>query len=348
MRRWWLLFLSFGLVCCSFSLAGAANNSGGEAFGSEAGPEAGAETGAVAYGTSTSAAEQAAGDGAEGGLLAGARAGLRGSAYWLATNIDSWFGDRPFVEGGRAWGSLRLRGLYREDDGFNHDLRYRLRLRMPNLSERAYVFIGRDNEQELVRDEAEAFRRRRQLLPEDRGDDQTFFAGLGYFLRDNVDLRLGVRGTYRLYSQARYRRAWWVTEKSNLEFRQTLFLAVEEGLGATSSLDYARAINQRIALRWRNSATFSSETDGVAWNSGLGLFQAFSGQRELSLEALIHGETAAPVSIRQYGLRSVWRQPLYRDWLLGEVIVGHFWPRGDDSPKRQSSWAAGLELELQF
>lgn len=281
-------------------------------------------------------------------LLTRTRAGLYGSAYWLVANVDSWFGDTPFDEGGRVWGSLRVRSLYREDDGYSTDFRYKLRVRMPNVSKRAYVFIGRDNEQELVTDQSEAFRRAQQLAPESRDDDQTFFAGLGYYLRENVDLRLGVRGGYKAYAQARYRNVWWFSDEANLEYRQTLFLAVDDGLGTTTTLNYARALNPRTALRWRNSATVSTETDGAEWSTSIGLFQAFGKERELSFELLGRGQTGADVPVRQYGLRGIWSQPVYRDWVLGEVILGHFWPRGENDPERYSTWAVGLGLELLY
>jgi hypothetical protein len=281
-------------------------------------------------------------------VLTAARAGLYGSAYWLVENVDGWFGERPFDEGGRVSGSLRVRGLYREDDGFSNDVRYKLRVKMPNVSETAFLFIGRDNEEELVRDESEAFAREQRLLPESRSEDQTFFAGIGFFLRENLSFRLGVRGGYKLFAQARYRKNWWLTDDANLEFRQTIFLAVEQGLGTTSALDYAYALTPRTALRWRNSATISTETEGAGWSTSLGLFQALGRERQLSLEVLAGGETDAPVPTREYGVRGIWSQPVYRDWVIGELILGHFWPREDDDPERGRSWAAGLGIEMRF
>jgi len=281
-------------------------------------------------------------------VLTAARAGLYGASYWLVENVDGWFGDKPFEEGGRVSGSLRVRGLYREDDGFSTDVRYRLRVQMPNVSETAYLFIGRDNEEELVRDESSAFARSQLLLPESGGDDQTFFAGIGYLLRDNLDLRLGVRGGYKVFAQARYRKTWWLTDDANLEFRQTLFLAVDQGLGTTSALDYAYALTPRTAFRWRNSATISTETDGAGWFTSLGLFQAFGQERKLSLEVLGGGETGARVPMREYGVRGIWGQPVYRDWVIGELILGHFRPKQDDDLEREGSWAAGLGIEVQF
>lgn len=280
--------------------------------------------------------------------LTATREALYGSAYWLVANVDGWFGDRPFEEGGRVQGAVRLRAVYREDDGLSTDSRFKLRVKMPNVSQRAYVFIGRGNEQELVSDQAEAFTREQLLLPASESIDQTFFVGLGLLLRDNLDFRLGVRGGYRLYAQARYRKAWWLTEASNLEYRQTLFLAVDDGLGTTTSLDYTHALSASTALRWRNSGTFGTETDGVSWSTSLGLFQALGGERHLSLEILANGETDAPVPMREYGVRGIWSQPVYSDWVIGELILGHFWAKDDDDLERESSWAAGLGVEMRF
>lgn len=281
-------------------------------------------------------------------VLTAARAGLHGSAYWLVENVDGWFGERPFDEGGRVSGSLRLRGLYREDDGFSNDVRYRLRVQMPNVSETAFLFLGRDNEEELVRDESDAFAREQRLLPESGSDDQTFFAGIGFFLRDNLSFRVGVRGGYKLFAQARFRKNWWLTDDANLEFRQTIFLAVDQGLGTTSAVDYAYAFTPRTAFRWRNSATISTETEGADWSTSLGLFHAPGNERQLSLEVLARGETDAPVPTREYGVRGIWNQPVYRDWVIGELILGYFWPRDDEDPERRRSWAVGMGIEMQF
>jgi hypothetical protein len=280
--------------------------------------------------------------------LTATREVLYDSAYWLVENVDSWFGDKPFEEEGRVSGAVRVRLLYREDDGYSTDSRFKLRVKMPNLSERAYVFIGRDNEQELVTDQSGAFTREQLLLPESRSNDQTFFVGLGYAVRDNLDFRAGVRGGYKLYTQARYRKAWWLTEASNVDYRQTVFLAVDDGLGTTTSLDYAYAFNPRTAFRWQNSGTFGTETDGIAWSTSLGLFRRVGGHRELSVEALANGETDDRIDTREYGVRGIWRRPIHQDWVVGELILGHFWPREDDDPERQRSWAVGIGVELMF
>lgn len=277
------------------------------------------------------------------------REGTRDLTHWLVRSIDGWFGDKPFEDnGGEVSGRIRISGLHREDKGLEASARFRLNVTMPNVNERAYLFLGRGAEDELVEDQPETFSRPWLLLPEDRDEDQTWFGGLGYHLREHVDLRLGVRSGYKPYAQARYRRIFWPNDTTTLHFRETLFVSSGDGLGATTSLNLAHALTERRAFRWRNSATVSTETRGAAWSTALGVFHTFGPEREISLEALANGETARPVKVREYGLRGIYRQPVYRDWLIGEVILGHFWPRGDRDPDRREAWALGLGVEMIF
>jgi len=280
--------------------------------------------------------------------LAATRRGLYDSAYWLVKNVDGWFGDKPFEEGGRVAGAVRLRVRYREDDGFDSDSRYRVRVRMPNVSEYGYIFIARDNEEEVIRDEDEAFRVDRSAQTDSRTEDQAFFVGIGRMVRENVDLRLGVRGGYKLFAQARYRKAWWLTDLSNIEYRQTLFLAVDDGLGTTVGLNYAQTLNPETALRWRNSATIGTETDDVEWATSLGLFRTLGRDRQISFELLADGDTKGSVLVEEYGLRAIYSQPIYRNWIIGELIGGYLWPREDDEPRRDRTGAVGLSVELRF
>jgi hypothetical protein len=39
---------------------------------------------------------------------------------------------------------------------------------------------------------------------------------------------------------------------------------------------------------------------------------------------------------------------LYQDWLIGQVLVGHFWPRADASVPRTRQWAFGAGVQMRF
>jgi hypothetical protein len=285
----------------------------------------------------------------EGDKLETARESVRSATEWLARRVDRWFGDKPFEEGGRVSnGYLGLRLKWREDDGLEPSLRFNARFDLPNLREHAYVFIGRDNEREVVTDQPGEFSREERLLAESARQDRSFFAGLGLTLKDAIELRAGVRRGYRLYTQARYRKIWPLAERSRVEFRETLFWTVTEGFGATTAFSAEHAFTPSLALRWLNAATVSQKTDGMAWSSGLGLFKVFGADRLLSGEAVIGGETGRDVDVTEYGLRAKWQQPVYRDWLIGELIVGHYWPRESLQVERGRSWAVGLGVQMRF
>ena len=281
-------------------------------------------------------------------LLEQSRTQVRGFSVWLGETVNDWFGDRPFEDGGKVThGRLGLRNLWRQDEGWDTNVRFRARFDLPNLREKAYVFIGRQNERELLTDQSEAFTREQLLLEERRKEDQTGFAGVGLALRKNLDFRVGVRGGMKFYTQARYRKQWALSAQDRIEFRETIFWNNKDKFGSTTALDYEHAFTPTLSLHWQNATTISEKTDDFAWGSSLGLFRRYGDDRMLSGEMVVTGETGAKENIDEYGVRMKWTQPVYRDWLIGEFIVGHYWPQREDR-ERDRSWAAGVNLEMRF
>ena len=281
-------------------------------------------------------------------LLEESRAQVRGFSLWLGETVNDWFGDRPFEDGGKVThGRLGLRNLWRQDEGWDTNVRFRARFDLPNLRDKAYVFIGRQNERELLTDQSEAFTREQLLLEERRREDQTGFAGLGVALRRNLDFRVGVRGGMKVYTQVRYRKQWALTEQDRIEFRETIFWNNKDKFGSTTALDYEHAFTPTLSLHWQNATTISEKTDDFAWGSSLGLFKRFGDDRILSGEMVVTGETGAKENVDEYGVRMKWTQPVYREWLIGEFIVGHYWPQREDR-ERERAWAVGANLEMRF
>lgn len=266
---------------------------------------------------------------------------------WVARGVDGWFGDKPFEEGGRVAGSIGLSFLWRQDEGFDALTRFRVRLNLPNVREKAYLFIGRDNERELVTDRPEGFTRREQLREETR-DDQSFFAGIGRDLGDLVSLRAGFRGGLKPYAQARLQKLWELTRRNQFEFKETIFWTVDDGFGSTTAVFIDHMFDPSLVLRWQAAATWAQETEGVEWGSSIGLSKEFGLQRRLSLEALVSGATGGDAEVSEYGMRTRWEQPVYKDWLLSELILGYFWPRRDSITERGRTWAIGAGLQMRF
>ncbi|MBA4108908.1 MAG: hypothetical protein C0487_04865 [Leptothrix sp. (in: Bacteria)] len=276
------------------------------------------------------------------------RSTVRSTVEWLASGVDSWFGDKPFSEGGEVTqGQLSLSLLKRQDQSLDTGVRFNARLRLPNFESYKYLFVGNDNQREVITDQPEAFSRQQLLLPSDRRDS-SFFAGFGMKLLEAVDFRLGFRSGLKPYAQVRYRHDWQLSATDRIDFRETLFLTRDDRLGSTTVGSYEHAFSPTLAARWLNAATITQQSPKFAWSSNLGLHQSFGAQRVLSLEALFSGVAGAAVPITDLGLQTKWVQPIHQDFVLGEIIAGHFWPRTDASIHRGRAWALGGVITLKF
>lgn len=280
-------------------------------------------------------------------MIESQRRAVRSSVEWLARGVDNWFGDRPFEDGGRVTDvRLSMGSLKREGEDNATNVRFNARLRLPNVEERTYLFIGRDNERAVVADTPGAFSRQDRLLAE-LPEERSFFAGVGFALRETLDLRIGFRGI-RPYAQARYRQPWTLSERDLVEFRQTIFWRLDDRLGSTTALSYEHAVSSNVAVRWLSATTITQQTEKFDWSSILGGYKAYGGQRLLSLELIATGRQGTGVTVSDFGVQAKWLQPVYLDWLLGEVMVGHFWPRRDPASERTESWALGAVVTMRF
>lgn len=282
------------------------------------------------------------------GVIGTTRRTLRATTEWLARGIDSWFGDVPFEQGGKVTrGRLSVDLLKRESEDLDRNVRFSARLRLPNLERRTYLFVGRDNERELVTDTPGAVTRQERLL-EDRREDRSSFAGLGLAVSDKFDTRLGFRGGLKPYAQARFRHPWLFGERQRLEFRQTLFWTLDDHLGSTTALAYEYALSPVLTARWLNAATITQESRRFDLSSVVGLYRNFGAHRLLSLEALATDRQGDGVAIAEYGAQVKWLQAVYRDELFAEFTVGRFWPRTDANTPRTQVWAVGAGVRLDF
>ena len=283
-------------------------------------------------------------------VLEGTQRSARSSAEWLARGVDGWFGDIPFAQGGKVTdGRMSLGWRWRQDAGHRVDLRFSARFRMPNVERRGYLFIGREDPREVLRDTPDTVLNQQQLWTANRGE-RSFIAGLGVTLRDVVDFRVGLRSSAKPYAQARVELPWSPAPGHELTFRETFFWTHGDRFGATTVLSYDLALSPVLALRWLNVATITQVTRNVDWSSTLGAYRAFSGQRLLSLEVLFSGTGTHGVGIgsSDRGLLAKWEQPVYQDWLSAEVLGGHFWPRPDATSERGRTWALGATLKMRF
>ncbi len=278
------------------------------------------------------------------------RATARTTAEWLARQVDSWFGDRPFEDGGSVRdGRLSVSVFKRADQSLDVDLRFDASFRLPNVERSAYVFIGRDDPRQVVRDTPQASSSQQKLEP-GRSEERSFLAGLGFSLLRDIDVRIGVSSHFKPYVQARHTRVWALAPTQSLEFRETLFLNREDRLGSTTTLSYGWQMRPGLELRWISAATITQVSKNFEWSSTLGAYHSFGSQQVLGAELLVSGTGTQGTGVGRsdYGVLGRWEQPVYKDWLLGEVVVGHFWPRPDSRSERGRAWALGGSLKMRF
>ncbi len=101
-------------------------------------------------------------------------------------------------------------------------------------------------------------------------------------------------------------------------------------------------------MRATASHTWSETTLGVAWWNELALFRQLDERLALAVRLWSNGETDAPVEVREYGIRFLFRRKLSREWLFGEVGTGVYWPRELPELPREPSLGLWLAVELQF
>ena len=277
-----------------------------------------------------------------------ARNSVQAMATWMARGVDSWFGDRPFEDGGRVSdGRFSVSLLKREGDSADVDVRFNARFRLPNLEEGTYLFFGRDDRAEVLTDKPGALSKQDQLRAQSNAE-RSFFAGFGRSLTDTIDFRLGMRGGFKAYVQGRYRKQWELGPQGLAEFRQTLFWSTADRAGSTTAFSYEHLASPVVAFRWLSSATITQASERFDWSSLLGAYRSFGDQRLLSLETLVNGQQGSGVVATDYGVQARWEQPVYADWLIGGVVVGHFWPRPNAQAERTSAWATGVSLKMRF
>lgn len=271
------------------------------------------------------------------------------AALWF----DGLFGDHRNVEAARgAYGRLETSVEYSEFYGFKTRTRFRLRVDLPNLEDRVSVFIGRDSDDNLVRDRSEGFALRSEFPQID--DRDQFFAGFGYALPSNrrfrTDIKVGVRSitSPRAFVQSRTEYLAYADDVHVVQLRLTPFYSTRDGLGVTPGIDISRVLSPRLLGRWSNVATYSETTLGWDWRSALVLYQGFGWQRGLAYEAFVRGVTETEVRLREYGLRTVYRQPVLSGRLYLQPLLGYSWPKEEPDTKRRGAYLVGVGLELPF
>lgn len=276
-----------------------------------------------------------------------------GAALWF----DGLFGGHGDLDAARdSSGRAEVSTSYSEFDGTATRLRFHARVKLPAIKERLSAFVGIDDEDDIARDRAEgqALRSQARRDAAARDDERDFFAGLGYRLVDRYhirsDFKIGVRNLRlpKVFMQNRFTFTLFDDDNDLVQLRVTPFLNNRDGFGQTHSLDYDRALDAHLLLRWGSAGTLSEKTAGFDWRSALILYQGLNKGQALAYEAFIRGATRAPETLAEYGVRLIYRRPLIQTRLNLETGLGYSWPRIDPALEREGAAAVSVGLEMPF
>lgn len=278
---------------------------------------------------------------------------LEGYSCSTALWLDSMLGDTPNAEAARkASGQIDTAVTYSEFSGSDVRVRLRVRIPLPNLEKRLSAFIGRDDEENFIQDRPEA-----QSLNDQFASfqgNQEFLAGLGYSApggkRLQTSFRVGVRNLRRpgLFTQARLFYSPYADDVNLISLRSTPFWNSNDGFGITNGLDYNRFLSPTRLFRISSSGTVSEKTEGLNWVVSSVLYQDLRQGRGLAPEIFVRGETDEAEPLKEYGLRVVYRQPIFDEGLFARIAPGYSWPRDDPALPRNGSYNLLLGVELPF
>lgn len=278
------------------------------------------------------------------------RKGVRDAVEWVARGVDSWFGEVPEDDQTRrvSGGRIRVKSVFREAEKVDLHLRFRASIRLPNAQDRIHLLFGSENEEDLVRDRPGEVMEYQRMIRRSHKSDETFFAGLGLRFTDDLGLRLSLRDMSKPLVKLRFEHEWELGSRDRLHFQETGFWAYKDGFGETTVIDWEHDLTDRLMLRWANSGTCSEEDSGLDWFSSLSLIRNMRRLRQLTGELMIDGATGNDVDIREYGFTVKWRQPVYKDWLFGEISAGYYWEKERRGGDRSGEMAIGLGLQMDF
>ncbi|MGJ8669450.1 MAG: hypothetical protein ACSHXK_08185 [Oceanococcus sp.] len=254
----------------------------------------------------------------------------------------------------RSRGRIEMSYYWSQFGGGEFRIRAKVRMELPALKRRLSAFIGLDNENEFVQGRGEGFALRSEFPSLSEDDD--WLAGLGYQFPGSgrvfrSDFRIGAKRLTdtKFFVQNRMRYLAYSDDNDLWTLRETLFWTNQDGFGSTTGSDWMHVINKDLLARWDNVATVTQESEGLNWRTAAILYRGL--QREgsgIALELFSRGETRHPVPVREYGIRALYRYPLFQQRLFLEFLNGYTWPKIEAGQPREGSYGVGLALQMPF
>ncbi|TRX55096.1 hypothetical protein [Thalassomonas sp. M1454] len=251
---------------------------------------------------------------------------VHGTAAWF----DSFFATQE-VDGSKPQTSARIRLGFepraRDFDVFTQ--KFRLRVRLPNLSKKVDLIFS---------DEAEDDKKENQV---DQGRDITndkedsFTAAIRLInvdkLTEFIDTRIGISGG-DLFTKARIKYTSDFSDIHEFEFQPSIYYYLDDGFGQRLFVEYDYNFAPKKQYRMNYSMTFSERYEGHRWRNTYSYLHQIDRFRATALSVSINGEDNGDRGfvVDNYAVSFRYRVNAYRKWLYFEVEPFMEWPEEFD------------------
>lgn len=273
-----------------------------------------------------------------------------GTSRWF----DGLFGQSNVECAGNVnRGYVSLGTRWDERDGAKVRARFRARVALPALSERANLIVGRGDADRFIEG---TDNENIQTLPDRFNDfgDQDFLLGLGFSrgggLRRGWQFGAGVKLGVPPdpYLRARYHVNPVVSGSWLWRMTPQVFWQETRGFGVSlnNSVDYV--VSPEWMLRSWTSMVEDEVSEGMEWTQKFTAYNNISDRSAIAYSVYGIGETDRDVPIKDAGFEIRFRRRILREWFFVELLTSLSYPREFLEEKRERNIGVGIEFEMQF
>jgi len=260
------------------------------------------------------------------------------SALWF----DDFFAIEEFENRQEANGEARIRLGWepRSRDVNEYDVRFKVRVKLPNLKNRADLVLS-DYDDDRPDSEIQASGNN------DFVDQNRFSLALRWRSSPESGLshRIGVGRRLQAFFKSRYRNSHILTDKTTLRWETSAYLYSNDGLGGDFSWQLGYNATDHSIFRWNNHFYFRDSTNDWLWQHSLQKLTQFDEKNALIAGFYIEGLSRPNYRLDEYLVSLKWRKNTLRKWLFYEVEPFILWRRDESF---SASYGIALRLEGFF
>lgn len=244
------------------------------------------------------------------------------SALWF----DEFFALEEFEKSEEAFGEARIRLGWepRSRDIVEFETRFKVRVKLPNLKNRADLILS-DYDDERPENDIQASGNN------DFVEQNRFSLALRWrnSPESGVSYRIGVGSRLQAFVKSRYRNTHLLTDKTTLRWETSAYMYSNDGLGADFSWQVGYNATDYSIFRWNNHFYYRDRSNDWLWQHSLQKLTQFNEKNALVAGVYIEGLSRPNYRLEEYLVSLRWRKNTLRKWLFYEIEPFVLWRRDE-------------------